>query len=350
MESHAEDPTTNSSQERIQSHEAAVEDLLDEAWFFGNLLHGFGNRKHMACCLPDLCPSSSDCSLPCERKMKPEKPSSSLEESFPTVEMDLDGRRRSSSKLLIQDHSPPPPPPPPPSSSYDDQSGHFHPPSSSEKTIEEVWAETDFRKKRSPSRGLLKAPSLPSGLGREDARIEEILQSKSHPRMSKSNRQSSLNISDLLPPRQVPKGIPNYRSRMSSEEDMRRRLLRRTGSIKSRGELECEELQGFKDLGFTFDKKDLSPRVVNILPGLKEKREDCALKEAESAAADDKVEEEEEEDQKPREPYLSDAWLSKSFKPRIPTWTPRGSTEEEDVKAHIKFWARAVASNAQLEC
>lgn len=122
---------------------------------------------------------------------------------------------------------------------------------------------------------------------------------------------------------------------MSSEEDMRRRLLNRTKSIKSRGELEHEELQGFKDLGFTFDKNALSPRVVDILPGLQEKK-DGTTKEA-------------EEDQRPREPYLSEAWLSQSFAPPVPKWTPRGSAEEE-VKAHIKFWARAVASNVQLEC
>ncbi|KAK4771188.1 hypothetical protein SAY87_031720 [Trapa incisa] len=345
MESNTEDPT-NSSAERIDSDGAAVVDLLEEAWFFGNLL-SHGNREHMPRCLPHPCPSSPDCSLAYEMKMNSDKRSSSPEEPCPPVEIEIDGRKGYSSKLLfIHGHSPPPA-----SSSYDDQIDHFHPPSSSsEDTIEEVWAEIGRRKmeepggitpltKRSPSRVLLKAPSLPPGIGREEVSIEEILQSKSHPRMCRSYRQSFLNISDLLPPRQIPKGMRNYRSPMSSEEDMRRRLLGRTRSIKSRGELEFEELQGFKDLGFTFDKKDLSPRVVNILPGLQEKKEDC------------RVEDDDKEDQKRREPYLSEAWLlSKTFKPQIPTWAHRGSAQEKDVKAHIKFWARAVASNVQPEC
>lgn len=185
-------------------------DLLEEVWFFRNLFHG--NGKHTTRCLYDPCPSSSDCNSDRESRMKPnEEPSQQQvppwvpdEKACPPVEKYLDGGR-SPSKKLIQDC------PPCSSSSYDDQSDQFHSPSSSEKTIEEVWDETDRweppdgtesgLRKRSPSPFLLKVPSLPPSIGREDVRIEERLKANSHPRMSKSNRQSSLNFSNSLPPR-----------------------------------------------------------------------------------------------------------------------------------------------------
>lgn len=115
-------------------------------------------------------------------------------------------------------------------------------------------------------------------------------------------------------------------------KEMRRRYYKGRNLRRSLSELETEEVQGFKDLGFTFDKKEmLSPSVVNILPGLQDKRE-------EDLGVENKV----------RRPYLSEAWLVQSCCPPTPNWASRMSSEE--VKAQIKFWARSVASNVRQEC
>lgn len=113
--------------------------------------------------------------------------------------------------------------------------------------------------------------------------------------------------------------------RNSAPEETRSNQLRTQKSLK---DLEIEELQGFKDLGFDFDDKDLSSKVASIVPALQEKK---------------RVDEYEE-----RRPYLSEAWMAHSSAPPVPRWGGKRSTE--DMKAQIKFWARAVASNVRQEC
>lgn len=204
-----------------EGHEAEVADLLEEAWFFGNLLRR--NRRLMTRCFSDPCPYSLDynsgiSSVP---EKKPNRESSQAvpprtpDKTCPPVDKNLNRRR--SSKKLIQNcsssssYS---------SSSYDDQSGHFHSPSSTEKTISEVWQDAvqgkvsdgkeSGSRRRSPRPFLLRTPSLPPCIGRQELGIEERLQTNSHPRMSKSNRQSSLNISSLLPHQYDPKVLLTY--------------------------------------------------------------------------------------------------------------------------------------------
>ncbi|KAI4333627.1 hypothetical protein L6164_018408 [Bauhinia variegata] len=58
---------------------------------------------------------------------------------------------------------------------------------------------------------------------------------------------------------------------------------------------------------------------------------------------------EEGRDKAIRIPYLLEAWLVQSCAPSpppIPIWTSNKSSAE-DMKAHIKFWAKAVASNVR---
>ena len=123
---------------------------------------------------------------------------------------------------------------------------------------------------------------------------------------------------------------------------MRRRFSCQKTMRKSPSDLENEEVQGFKDLGFQFEKDTINPSVASILPGLQEKNRD-----------------EKEQDKAVRRPYLSEAWLEQScgpplppppppLPPVVPNWDSKKSTE--DVKAQIKFWARAVASNVHQEC
>lgn len=123
---------------------------------------------------------------------------------------------------------------------------------------------------------------------------------------------------------------------------MRRRFSSQKTMRKTLHDLEKEEVQGFKDLGFQFEKETINPSVASILPGLQEKNRD-----------------EKEQDKAVRRPYLSEAWLAQSCGPPlpppppplpsvVPKWDSKKSTE--DVKAQIKFWARAVASNVHQEC
>ena len=119
-------------------------------------------------------------------------------------------------------------------------------------------------------------------------------------------------------------------SKTNVVQEMRRRYSNQKILQKSHSDLAFQELQGFKDLGFTFDKEDLSPGVVNILPGLQEnKMEDM-------------------EQDKVRRPYLSEAWHVQSRAPPIPNCISKNSAE--DMKAQLKFWARAVATNIRKEC
>lgn len=112
---------------------------------------------------------------------------------------------------------------------------------------------------------------------------------------------------------------------------MRRRYLNQKTMRRSLSDLELEEVQGFKDLGFSFEKESLSPSIASIIPGLQEKNRD-----------------ETEEDKASRRPYLSEAWLVQSSAPPIPNWVSKKSSA--DMKEQIKFWARAVASNVHQEC
>ena len=111
-----------------------------------------------------------------------------------------------------------------------------------------------------------------------------------------------------------------------------------TNKTKSRDDLESEEVQGFKDLGFNFDKLDLNPSVVNILPGLQDKG---------PGQGRFKPGHEEEE----KRPYLSEAWqVQSSAPPTLANWAVDRKNSSKDMKAQIKFWARAVASNVRQEC
>ncbi|KAA8523944.1 hypothetical protein F0562_010367 [Nyssa sinensis] len=192
---------------------------------------------------------------------------------------------------------------------------------------------------QAPRHNLLRSPSLPPWMGRE----ETLQDAESDFTMGKLIRQASLNPEDMLPPRHASKGITKgssitrHRPRRKpelesinmdgSKETRSRYPINQLITRKSLSDLEIEEVQGFRDLGFTFNKEDLNTSVVNILPGLQEKnREDS-------------------DEEQVKRPYLSEAWLAQSSAPPIPNWVDKRSAE--DMKAQIKFWARVVASNVR---
>ncbi|KAJ3700927.1 hypothetical protein LUZ61_004632 [Rhynchospora tenuis] len=100
---------------------------------------------------------------------------------------------------------------------------------------------------------------------------------------------------------------------------------------RSSSDLESIEVQGFKDLGFVFDKKELKEGLVNVIPGLREKNQD-----------------EEENEEKITRPYLSEAWSVQRSAPPSFDWREKKSKAE--MKDQLRFWARAVACNVRQEC
>ncbi|XP_010264742.1 PREDICTED: uncharacterized protein LOC104602661 [Nelumbo nucifera] len=141
------------------------------------------------------------------------------------------------------------------------------------------------------------------------------------------------------------------------------RRIQKTMSCKSLWELEYEEVKGFMDLGFRFDKMYLSPRMMSVIPGLQrlgqyqddddddaEEQEDrCDMKTGKEEDKDEEVEEEKQEERVVIRPYLSEAWLIKRpDSPLLNLRIPRASATA-DMKKHLRSWARTIAYVIQQE-
>ncbi|KAL6553467.1 hypothetical protein OROGR_007309 [Orobanche gracilis] len=305
-------------------------DLLEESWFFGNLLGRRNSR--MPRCFSDPCTSSSY-SLEC----LPEK---SYEETYESIKKKLSARDDEVSrgpKLIGA--------PSIPSNALErrDQKA----------TTKEMDPQRGIRsnRKKTWSKSLIRNSSLPTSLEAEEFQDEEEVEFS----MGKLIRQASMNYSDTLPPRthSTAKGLTpsrvmsRYRSRRKPDlESIQmegldgRRPQRSVNQLITQRSLidpDSEELQGFSDLGFDVD----SSRNVNIITGSHEQN---------------KIQEEEDEDDddggtsRTRKPYVSEAWGAQSHSaPPIPKWGGKGRSTA-DMKAQIKFWARVVASNVRQEC
>nr|GLL24853.1 uncharacterized protein LOC107843550 [Ipomoea trifida] len=103
-------------------------------------------------------------------------------------------------------------------------------------------------------------------------------------------------------------------------------------SCKSLGELELEEVKGFMDLGFIFDKERASKKMMSVLPGLQRLQ------------LMNEIEDEDDMERGRVRPYLSEAWLIKSpNSPLLNLRMPRASAAV-DMKRHLKHWAKTVAT------
>lgn len=133
--------------------------------------------------------------------------------------------------------------------------------------------------------------------------------------------------------------------------------LQKTMSCKTLSELELEEVKGFMDLGFKFNKDNLSPITMSVVPGLhrivrpkKEAAQDEAqLDDDEIYEDDDDDDELEENDAGVMRPYLSESWLIK--RPDSPLLNLKLPTTytTTDMKKHLRYWARTVASVIRQE-
>lgn len=128
-------------------------------------------------------------------------------------------------------------------------------------------------------------------------------------------------------------------------------------SMRSLGELELEEVKGLMDLGFTFKKENLNPRMMSLVPGLQRLgvgRHRHSKKRQNSSDDDDVVEvvaaNGGDEEVEVARPYLSEAWLIKRpDSPLLNLRLPTRVSSAADMKKHLKSWARTVASEIQQE-
>ncbi|KAL6138607.1 hypothetical protein ACLB2K_063888 [Fragaria x ananassa] len=139
------------------------------------------------------------------------------------------------------------------------------------------------------------------------------------------------------------------------------RKLEKSMSMRSLGELELEEVKGLMDLGFTFKKENLNPRMMSLVPGLQRLgvgRHRHSKKRKNSSDDDDDVVEVVaakddgggDEEVEVARPYLSEAWLIKRpDSPLLNLRLPTRVSSAADMKKHLKSWARTVASEIQQE-
>ncbi|GMY14720.1 hypothetical protein FCV25MIE_09959 [Fagus crenata] len=141
---------------------------------------------------------------------------------------------------------------------------------------------------------------------------------------------------------------PTTQKRSKNLGNSAMRRLHKSMSCKSLGDLEIEEVKGFMDLGFIFKKEHLSPRMMSVVPGLQrlvhKNKQSTKL-----TVKDNETGESKGESGGVKRPYLSEAWLIKRpNSPLLNLRMPSASTAD-DMKKHIRFWARTVASAIQQE-
>ncbi|KAL7103665.1 hypothetical protein ACP275_08G193600 [Erythranthe tilingii] len=300
-------------------------ELLEDIWFFGNLLQ---RKSRMLRSLSDPCtsfssPSSSSSSSKVYGGQEEPSPEKSYEETYESIKK-LSAGDEPPRRSLIRAPSDPS------SSARKDQKP-------AKKGSDSLRGKSSNRR-RAPTNTLNRAPSLPTSLQETDEEENEFS-------MGKLIRQASMNYSDTLPPRKHAAKALTPSSSVS-----RYRSTRKKSEVESiKFDLESEELRGFNDLRLDSDRKDSSPNPISIAPGLQERK---------------RVDEEDEvvKHSRAMRPYLSEAWAAapkQSSAPPFPKWGGGGGgggggakakRSNEDMKAQIKFWARAVASNVRQEC
>ncbi|KAK7396554.1 hypothetical protein VNO78_17640 [Psophocarpus tetragonolobus] len=115
------------------------------------------------------------------------------------------------------------------------------------------------------------------------------------------------------------------------------RKLQKPISCRTLGELELDEVKGFMDLGFTFKKEYLSPRMMSVVPGLQRL---CVME------VDIEAEEEKRDIMRP---YLSEAWLvNRPNSPLLNLKIPKRCSSA-NMKKHLRFWAKTVALEIHQE-
>uniref|UniRef100_A0A7C9CME5 Uncharacterized protein n=1 Tax=Opuntia streptacantha TaxID=393608 RepID=A0A7C9CME5_OPUST len=134
-------------------------------------------------------------------------------------------------------------------------------------------------------------------------------------------------------------------------DDIHRCLkLPRSLSCKTSYDLEQQEVQGFKDLGFQFEKDRLTPRTISVIPGLQRLGEgpESTFNDTNYVTSPMEGKEGEQEEEKRGvlvRPYLSEAWKVK--KPNSPLLRLRIARvhNKEDMQKCLMVWAKTVATS-----
>ncbi|KAG4916317.1 hypothetical protein HKD37_19G054468 [Glycine soja] len=122
------------------------------------------------------------------------------------------------------------------------------------------------------------------------------------------------------------------------------RKLQKSISCRTLGELELDEVKGFMDLGFTFKKECLSPRMMSVIPGLQR----LGVMDATETVEGNHIEAEEQKRGIMR-PYLSEAWpIKRPDSPLLNLKIPKRCSSA-NMKKHLRFWAKTVASEIHQE-
>lgn len=120
-----------------------------------------------------------------------------------------------------------------------------------------------------------------------------------------------------------------------SRPSSRERKARSLRSYRSLSELENYELKGFLDLGFTFPREKLSPKLLSMVPGLHRLSEEGRPVEEKRSGNEEFI----------KRPYLSEAWLLGSrSSPQLNLQKMCRTPQGADMKKNLRFWARKVAS------
>lgn len=169
-------------------------------------------------------------------------------------------------------------------------------------------------------------------------------------------RPSRLNVVKTHSTSSSPPSTPNKLTKNRKRYSGSVMRLQKTMSCKSLSELEVEEVKGFMDLGFRFDTQHLCPRMMTVVPGLQ--RLGSCNNMSQKQMFDDKIlmEFKKDDDHDSQEnmerimrPYLSEAWLiRRPDSPLLNLKIPRASAAN-DMKKHLKHWARTVAAVIQQE-
>ncbi|KZV51938.1 hypothetical protein F511_08548 [Dorcoceras hygrometricum] len=285
------------SEERIEP-----EELLDECWFFGNLLHCDNFRMFRS--FSDPCTLSDNCS----KEIFGEK---SYEETFESIKK-LSGNGESLPFNLVKAPSLP--------ASMKERVDRS---SAASRGTDPGGSKTS---RRILSKSINRAPSLPTSLRADEFQDEEVEFS-----MGNLIRQASMKNSDTrihvkgvaassAIKRHPPRKKPDTESiKMEDIEEIRTQpIMNQLRKQKSSSIIESKQLQ---DVGFDIKKTGtLNPQKSCTITGLREMHP----------------------------PYLSERRRTHSSAPRVPKWGGNESTEA--MKEQIKFWARAVASNVHQEC
>ncbi|KNA22496.1 hypothetical protein SOVF_033700 [Spinacia oleracea] len=142
--------------------------------------------------------------------------------------------------------------------------------------------------------------------------------------------------------------IQRARKSLNNDSMKESHKLQKFSSCSTLHDLELEELKGFMDLGFQFEKDQLSPRTMSVVPGLQRLGEHVVTTNR-TNGCDDIEGQREEKKVGVLKPYLSEAWMVKRPDSPLLRLKMARVSRAEEMKECLKLWARTVASSVHSD-